>query len=123
MFTTFNSINGKMFLMNINFGEWLKQERERKKLTQSELGVKSSLHRSVINKIESSLSSPTPETLKALAHGLDMTPEQIYRVAGHLPPVPLHTEQTETLLHLFNQLTTRDKEDVIEYLRFRLRTQ
>jgi transcriptional regulator with XRE-family HTH domain len=118
MFTTFNTYSNKMFLVKITFGEWLKQIRKERDLSQSRLGEISGLHRSVINKLESG-TLPTPETLQQIARGLKMPVETVYSAAGLLSPMTSQTAQEKELIYLFNLLPDNQKSEVIEYIRFK----
>ena len=108
-----------MYLMRNDFGDWLRQERERRGLTQSDLARLASIHRSVINKLETG-TIPTPETLQSLGKGLKIPLENVYRAAGLLPPVTETTEQKEELVYLFDQMSKEKKKDLLNYAQFLL---
>ena len=119
MITSRDRIYDKMYLMRNDFGDWLRQERERRGLSQSDLARLASIHRSVINKLETG-TIPTPETLQSLGKGLKISLENVYRAAGLLPPVPEITEQKEELNYLFDQLSKEKKKDLLNYAQFLL---
>lgn len=115
-FPTFNQFNGKMFLVSIQFADWLKQARKEKDMTQADLAKAAGLDRSVINKLESG-TRPQPETLQSIARGLRKPIESVYRAAGILPTAPASTEHKEEILFLFDQLSEKDKEYFINFMR------
>ena len=117
MYPTNNEKSGKMFLVENTFGDWLKQNRESRGLSQSDLARLSMLNRAVINKLESG-TNPTPETLKALARGLRISVENIYRAAGLLPVASKEKEDIDDLLTLYNQLNPEKKKMLINYASF-----
>ncbi|MEN6571378.1 MAG: helix-turn-helix domain-containing protein [Anaerolineaceae bacterium] len=103
--------------MENTFGDWLKQNRESRGLSQSELARLSMLNRAVINKLESG-THPTPDTLKAIARGLRISVENVYRAAGLLPVASKEREGIDDLLTLYNQLDPEKKKMLINYASF-----
>jgi transcriptional regulator with XRE-family HTH domain len=57
--------------------------------------------------------NPSNETLEAIARGLKLPPETVFRAAGILPNHPGTDEDFEELKHLFNQMTD---EEQLEFL-------
>lgn len=53
-----------------------------------------------------------------LSQFLRIPPDQVFRLAGLLPPVLERTEQTDRLLYLFNQLDPDKKQDLLGYAEF-----
>lgn len=51
---------------------------------------------------------------------LKIPPDQVFRLAGLLPPVPAKTEQSEQLLYLFNQLDPDKKQELINFANYLL---
>lgn len=117
MYPTIDAKWGKMFLVENTFGDWLKQNRESRGLSQSELARLSMLNRAVINKLESG-THPTPDTLKAIARGLRISVENVYRAAGLLPVASKEREGIDDLLTLYNQLDPEKKKMLINYASF-----
>jgi transcriptional regulator with XRE-family HTH domain len=121
MFTS-NMIRDKMFLMSNTLSVWLNAEIATRRWSQSDLARKSGLNRSVINKILSESSKPTPETCLALADALKIPVIQIYRITGLLPPEPKEDPLVQLITYLSEKLPTEeDKQDAVEYMRLRLR--
>lgn len=118
-----NLLDDTMFLVidKYNFSEWLQSEMESRNLSQSELARRAGLNRAVVNKIVNQISMPTPETIEALARGLKLPSEQVFRAAGLLPPVPPKRAQVDELDHLANLLGDDDLQEVIDYAKMRLR--
>ncbi len=112
----------KMFLVDNDFGLWLQREREKRGLTQAKLATKAGLNRAVINKIENGQSTPTPDTLQAIADALGIPDEIIFRAAGYIRS-PSDTEYQEEFLHLLSQLSPQEREEILELLRFKAERQ
>ena len=51
---------------------------------------------------------------------LKLPPNQVFRLAGLLPPVPAKTEQSDRLLYMFEQMNEEQKADLLLYARFLL---
>jgi len=117
MYPTSNVKYDTMFLVKNNFGDWLRRERQARGLTQSELGRLSSLNRAVISKLESG-THPTPDTLKAIAKGLKIAVENVYRAAGLLPEASQERVDVDDLLMLYSQLDPEKKRMLINYASF-----
>lgn len=102
------------------FAEWLAREREKRSWSQSQLARRAGMSRSVINQVERQQFAPSPSTLQSIARALGYPIEQVYRLAGYLPPVPELDPLVEEGAYILGQLEGEDKEDAIQYLRFRL---
>ena len=106
--------------MRDEFGLWLQQERDKRGMSQSELARTCGLHRAVVNKIENLHSSPTPETLLAIARGLKLPPEVVFRKAGLLPPRPETNPIIEALLAIVDTLPPEEQQEILEYAQYQL---
>lgn len=95
----------------INFGEWLKNEREKREWSQSDLARFSGLHRQIINKTESGASEPALKTFLALAQAFKISPISIIRIAGLLPEGG-ENASFEDWQYLLNQLPSDEQEEV-----------
>lgn len=65
-------MNSKLKSLTTKFGQKLKMERTKRKLSQEKLAELADLNKNSIGSIERGESSPTLETLEKLAHALDM---------------------------------------------------
>jgi transcriptional regulator with XRE-family HTH domain len=76
-----------MLLMSdrFTFALWMQSEREKRGWSQSDLSRYSGLHRAIISKIETNVSTPSVETFIALAQAFKISPITIIRKAGLLP--------------------------------------
>lgn len=74
------------FTMNkVEFGIWVRQEREKKGWLQADLARESGLYRSIINNIETGKSRSSSDTLKALANALGYPPNLLFEFVDLLP--------------------------------------
>ena len=73
-----------MKLIVSNFGEFVREKREKRGLSVNQLGLYSDLSPSTISKIENGLRNPKPETIKKLARGLKVDYDELMFSAGDL---------------------------------------
>jgi transcriptional regulator with XRE-family HTH domain len=106
--------------MGNNFGKWLENQLEERGFTQSELARRARLTQSSISLVISGARQPGPDLVSAVARGLKLPPEQVYRAAGLLPPARDADPLTEEGIHILGQLEGEDKEEAIRQLRLRL---
>jgi len=110
-----------MFLMSNrqDLSNWLQAELQNRDWSQSELARASGLHRAIISKIILQGSDPKPETLEAIAKALKFPPEQVYRVAGILPPAPNVDEEIEQIVHETSKLSKDDQREILAFIRMK----
>lgn len=95
---------------------------DEKRYSQAEIATGSNLSPAQISRIFNYESTPSQESLVAIAKFLDIPAEEILTVAGLLSPKPGPDQLRDTIVRLFDQLPTdEDKNDVEEYIRLRLR--
>lgn len=112
--------------MSLDFGKRLKEARERKDMTQSELAKAASIGESTVSFYESGKREPNYETLIKLANILDTTPN--YLLTGRQewwekdePPADIELEEFiknhSNIKLMGNPLDDKAKEDVLVFLR------
>ena len=104
MISTANIICDKMLSMD-NFGKWLLQELENRDMSQSELSRLSGLSRGTLSNLISGTRGRGPDSIEAIARAFKMPPEQVFRVAGLLPPKPDEDAWVEEQAHKLSLLT------------------
>ena len=63
-------------------GQYIRRLRLERGLTLAELGTLADINHTAISKIENGHANPTRRTLRDLARGLKVKPEDLYRRAG-----------------------------------------
>jgi transcriptional regulator with XRE-family HTH domain len=117
-FTASNYICDKMFLMENTLPAFLNDQMAVHSWKQADLARFSGLNRAVINKIISGSTKPTPETCQALAKGLDLPLEFVYRAAGILPDAPKEDPDIKMITYLAEKLPTTDyRQQAIKFMR------
>jgi len=102
------------------FGEWLNEELKKRGLSQYAFGKMIDVTPTHINHLINGRRKPSAEMLEAIAKGLKLPQEEVYRKAGILPQVPPKSEQKERLNYLFDQFSEKEKEDLLTYMRIKL---
>lgn len=106
-----------------NIREFLEAEMEKKGWKQADLARASNLDSAVISNIINGRRRMGEETAKAIAHALQLPPEEVFRIAGLLPPVSKERSQLSELTYLINMLDDNNLQEVIDYARHRLEKQ
>lgn len=107
MFSTMNKIE---------FGQWVREERNKHEWSQADLARESGLYRSLINNIENGVSESAPKTLTALGHAFGYSVEYMFEMVGLLPPKPELSPIKRKLSHLAEGLPDSDVEIAIALL-------
>jgi transcriptional regulator with XRE-family HTH domain len=86
-------------MANVDFATWLQGELDKRELSQSDLARLSGLNRQVISTyINRQRTKPDSDMLNSIARALKLSPDEVFRAAGILPPQrdadPWVSEQT-----------------------------
>lgn len=92
----------------VEFGQWVRKEREDREWSQSDLARESGLYRSLINNIENGVSESSPKTLTALGHAFGYPIEFMFEIVGLLPPKPELSPIKRALIHIAEDLPDSD---------------
>jgi len=65
----------------VAFGDAVRAERERRKLSQEELGFEAELDRTYVSGIERGVRNPTVVTIRRIAEALGVAPSRLLRAA------------------------------------------
>lgn len=76
-----------------------------------------------ISRILSGQRKPGEDTLNGIARAFGLSPVQVYRAAGLLPPDKSIDALTEEGIEILHELEPSEKEDAIRYLRLRRQVQ
>lgn len=103
----------------IDFSEWLLEQIKIRDISQSDLARASGLSRATISDlINRKRLSPDQTTLNAIAQGLDLPPDTIYRAAGLLPPIPERRLAEEIALYKLSELNDAQLDEVLQFIEF-----
>jgi transcriptional regulator with XRE-family HTH domain len=94
------------------FGEWLRNELENKKISQTELAYQIGVTPAQVSRIISGERSTTNDTLTAIAHALKISPITLFRQAGLLPNNNGSDIKLEDWEYLLKQMTPEDEAEL-----------
>jgi transcriptional regulator with XRE-family HTH domain len=97
------------------FSEWLNQQIKQRGWTQAELARQADVSRTSISDVLSEKRNVGHELAMALAQGLKIAPEEVYRQAGLLPKGHQINDYASRLAYRISQLPEEDQE-VIDVL-------
>ena len=102
------------------FGEWLDEELKSRGLSQYALGKSIGVTPTHINHIIHGRRKPSAEMLKAIAGGLKLPVQFVYRQAGILSQESEMTATRERLNYLFDKFPDSEKEELLTYMELKL---
>lgn len=70
----------------VNLGSYLRAQREVAKISLRALAGMTKVSDSYLSQVERGLYQPSPDVLRAVADGLGLSPDELFRRAGWLPP-------------------------------------
>ncbi len=105
------------------FTDWLDEELARRNWRPADLARAAGISSATISHLYSGARKPGPEVAVAIAKGLNLPPEYVFRQAGLLPP---RTEVEEDLsfqqiLAIMQDMTEEERKEIVDYALFRLR--
>jgi transcriptional regulator with XRE-family HTH domain len=106
-----------------DFSQWLRDELAKKGLVQADIARRAGLSPSQVSRIINARSAPSQDALASIARSLRLPPEEVFRRAGLLPPIPGEDTEITELDHIARQLDETNKNDLVRYARLRLQIQ
>ena len=93
----------------MTFGERLKQARQQKGLSQSELGKRINVHYTQVGRYENKGAKPAGDVLARIANVLEVSSD--YLMNGNAETIANDTLQDKELLNHFKQIETLSEQD------------
>lgn len=111
--------------MEKSFAEWLREQMDARELSQADMVrlSRDAISNAQISRILSGQRKPGEDTLNGIARAFGLSPVQVYRAAGLLPPDKSIDALTEEGIEILHELEPSEKEDAIRYLRLRRQVQ
>ena len=101
------------------FGIWLDNELKQREMSQADLAKKSGITPPQISRIISGARGVGEDAAQKIAMAFKLPPEEIYRIAGILPPEPNQDETLSRISHLYHTLKDKaSKTRALEFLEF-----
>jgi transcriptional regulator with XRE-family HTH domain len=99
-----------MFNMVDKFSTWLVSELNKRNWSQAELARRARVSRASISGLISEIHNPGIDICNGIASAFNLRPEEVYRVAGLLPPSREIDPGTMELAHRISQLPQEDQD-------------
>jgi transcriptional regulator with XRE-family HTH domain len=108
---------------SFDFADWLQTEMLQRGLKQADLAREAKINQPTLSRILTRERKPGPEVCTALAKALDIPPDVVFLRAGLLPEVSRIAVDsiTQEAAVLMQQLDQSDREEVLNFIKFRLR--
>lgn len=106
--------------MNMEFRDWLSIELERRRMSQSDLARAIHMNQGSISRLLSGKTSPTIETLQAIARAFQMSVTTVYRAASVLKDLPVKDALAERIANDLDKLDPHDRDEVLAFIQMKL---
>ena len=108
--------NGKMYstVDTSDFVKWLEEEMRGRGMSQADLAREAHVSRGAIGNVLRGERNPGKDLLTAIAEGLKLPPETVFRMAGVLPPEQ-DDSRIEKIKYYMAALDDVEKNDVVAY--------
>jgi len=106
-----------------HFAEWLEKELETRGWPISELARRAEVSHPAISRLISGVRNPGPDLCRAIAKGLEISEEKVFRMAGLLSELPM-PEDDFTFAEVYDmmqRLTPEERQEILEYVEWRYR--
>jgi transcriptional regulator with XRE-family HTH domain len=103
--------------------EWLNAELAARKMRLTDFAIAIGKRPGSINAYVQGKRNPTPSTINLIADALTLPREELYRIAGFLPPVSLEIGQWERVKYKYLLLRPKNRARVDRYIDFKLMEQ
>ena len=102
------------------FVAWLEAELEQRQWSFNQLARRADLSHSMLSRVRAG-SPPTWSVCYAFSTALNLPPEQVFRQAGLLPPIPAGQAEYEEFRYLLAQLSEEDRQELLEIARLKIK--
>lgn len=91
------------------FATWLQQEMTQRNWDQAELARRSGVTTAQVSRVMTGDRRAGPTFCRKIARALHLSPEEVFRQAGLLPPERSKPDGADELLHLYMELGEADQ--------------
>jgi transcriptional regulator with XRE-family HTH domain len=101
------------------FVAWLETELAQRRWSYNQLARRAGISHSMLSRVRAG-AIPSWSACHAIAGAFDLPPEQVFRQAGLLEPIPNEQAEYEELRRLLSQLSAEDRQELLEIARLKL---
>lgn len=106
------------------FPEWLLEQMDERGWKQADLARAANLDTAVISNIINRKRKAGEVVCSAIARGLNLPPETVFRIAGLLPPAPVNQPpDLLQIIQLYLEISEEAREELLNYAKFRAETE
>lgn len=107
----------------IDFSVWLEDQLVSRGWRPIDLANAAGLPNATVTRILNGDRRAGPDAANAIAKGLNLPAEMIFRAAGLLPPEPTQEENLtfQQVLSIMRQMSPDERQEILDYALFRLR--
>ena len=106
--------------MRKEFCDWLRTEINKSGKTQKEFAEIIGIEQPQLSNILLGRRNTSDEVLNKISISLGIPADQVFRLAGKLPPAPVHNQKIDKDVHLLNLSEPDDLEEIIQITRLKL---
>lgn len=103
------------------FVAWLEAELAQRRWSYHQLARRAGISHSLLSRVRAG-AVPSWSACSAVAGAFDLPPEQVFRQAGLLPPIPPEQSEYEEFRRLLARLSEEDRQELLEIARLKLST-
>lgn len=104
---------------NIDFGNWIVREIGERNMSQADLARLAGVTRTAISDVVNGRRNPGSDLAQGIAKAFSIPPEEVFRIAGLLPPKPGLDDEVERIVHEVSSMSDQDKAEVLAYIRMK----
>ena len=106
-----------MAAQTVHFSDWLNTQLSDRGWSLRELSRRSGLSTTHISDIANQKTTPGLDSCVSIARALNLAPENLLRLAGHLPPLPAPVQEEQEALTLIRRLPAATRTIALNILR------
>ncbi len=99
------------------FSNWINEQLDQREWRPADLARVGNINTGLLSRIISGSRSAGPQTCIAIAQAFKLPPEQVFRIAGILPPLSPAVEEEQEAVRLLRGLSPERRAAALEMLR------
>lgn len=106
----------------MTFIDWLEQELKKRRWRQTDLAQEMGMSDSTLSHLFAGNRNPGPDLCNGIARAFGVAPEEVFRMAGLLPPLPEQDDElARRLVESFKRLPIEKRQEVLSFVEWKVR--
>lgn len=106
---------------NMTFNDWLEQELKNRRWRQTDLAQAMGMSDSTISHLLAGNRNPGPDLCNGIARAFGIPPEEVFRMAGLLPPLPEEDdEMARRIVESFKRLPIEKRREILSFVEWKV---